>query len=495
MRSGVTRKGRILLEKLSLVGVCHQLIIHNHSTPRMPNPKLKSAVSGMSFPALPAARAGQALAMQFQLDRSQWLPADALLENQLAQLRNVLVHASSTVPYYRELFSEHGVSVPKALDADFLRRLPISRRAMVREAGERLRSESVPKDHGKVRATTTSGATGTPVKVWGTDLTSFLWRAFTLRDHLWHERDLSAKLGAIRWAKKGFAAAPDGMRWDGWGDAVDLIYESGSSCMLNVVTPVAQQVDWLLREQPKYLVSFPSNLAALAAHCLDRGIRFPGLTEVRTVGEMLSAEQRALFCQAWDCKVVDMYTCEEAGYLALQCPLHEHYHVQSENVIVEIVGEDGTPCSPGQAGRVLVTTLHNFASPLIRYELGDFAEPGEPCPCGRGLQVLMRLRGRTRNRLRMPDGRSEFPHLGEHGQIAGATGVKVRQFQFIQRSPEEIEVKLVTERAFSAEESDRVRRLVQRNLGHPFRIKITHCDEIPKGPGGKLEEFVSEVGS
>jgi phenylacetate-CoA ligase len=156
--------------------------------------------------------------------------------------------------------------------------------------------------------------------------------------------------------------------------------------------------------------------------------------------------------------------------------------VQAENVLLEIVD-----------GQVLISTLHNFASPLLRYELGDLAEWGEPCACGRGLPVLKKVHGRKRNRLRLPDGRSEFPYLGEHGQIHAASGVTVRQFQFVQKSVEEVEVKLVTDRAFSAEEADRVRRLVQANLGHPFRITLTRCEEIPKGPGGKLEEFVSLV--
>ena len=39
---------------------------------------------------------------------------------------------------------------------------------------------------------------------------------------------------------------------------------------------------------------------------------------------------------------------------------------------------------------MVITDLHNFATPLIRYELGDYAEVGTPCPTGRGLPVLNR---------------------------------------------------------------------------------------------------------
>lgn len=442
----------------------------------------RSSVTGVRFPALPGGRGTLAAAVQFQLERSQWLPPEALRELQLMQLRSVLQHAAATVPFYKDYPTD------AVLEA-----LPILARDKVREGEEALRSGALPADHGRQHRIATSGATGTPVRLWGTDLTGFLWRAFTLREHLWQARDFKAKLGAIRWAAKDFAPAPAGRRWPGWGDAVEQLYETGPACMLNVATPLERQIEWLLAERPRYLLSFPSNLAALAEHCLERGIALPGLEEARTIGETLTSRQRARIREAWGCRVTDLYSCEEAGYLALQCPQGEHYHVQAENVILEIVDEAGAPCRVGAPGRVLVTTLHNFATPLVRYELGDMAELGPPCACGRGLPVLAKIHGRRRNRLRLPDGRSEFPYLGEHGQIAAATGVKVRQFQFVQKSTAEVEVKLVTDRDFTPQEAERVRALVQRNLGHPFRIVLTRCEEIPKGPRGKLEEFVSEV--
>ena len=42
--------------------------------------------------------------------------------------------------------------------------------------------------------------------------------------------------------------------------------------------------------------------------------------------------------------------------------------------------------------------------PLLRYEIGDYAEVGPTCDCGRTLPVLTRILGRDRNRLVMPNG-------------------------------------------------------------------------------------------
>jgi len=453
----------------------------------------RSALSGMTFPALPDAPASTALALQFQLERSQWLSPDALLQLQMKQLHGVLKHAATTVPYYRDLFAAHGLTVPDSADYAFLQRVPPSRRAALRNAGTALQSQNIPAEHGPVHPVVTSGSTGEPVRLLGNVLTRLCWHAFALRDHLWQARDFSHRLGIIRWAPKDKYAAPDGMHWATWGSIVGSTFDSGPSFALNVATPLREQIEWLLRMRPDILLSYPSNLDCLARHCLDRGIDALRFTEVRTIGETISTDQRALYARAWSCKVVDVYTCEETGYLALQCAEKGSYHVQSENVLLEIVDDNDQPCPPGVVGRVLITALHNFATPLLRYELGDYAAFGEACACGRGLPVITRIHGRKRNRIVYPDGRAEFPYLGEHGQIHALTGVRISAFQIVQRSVEDIEIRLVGERQFTADETAKVVQKFQRNFGHPFRISITFWDEIPKGSRGKFEEFVSEV--
>ena len=454
----------------------------------------RSVVPGIGFPALPDAQASTMLALQYQLEASQWMPAATILGRQLEQLRKVFEHARRTVPYYATLFAGYDSGGPEGITLDFLRTLPISTRAMVQKADAQMRSRAVPPAHGRTFRLTTSGSTGQPVKLLQTDATKLIWLALTLRDHAWHQRDFSRRLCAIKWAARSSCGPPEGHREEGWGAAVDVLYDSAPAAMLNVTAAMPEQVAWLLREKPGYLISYPSNLAALAAYCIEQKTTLPGLTEVRTIGETLTSAQRALFRSAWDVKTVDLYSCEEAGYLALQCPKHDHYHVQSENVLLEIVDEEGNPCAPGESGRVLVSSLHNFATPLLRYELGDHAVFGEACPCGRHLPVITKVLGRTRNRLILPDGRSEFPYLGEHGQTQRLTGVHVQAFQFVQHSVQEVEVKYVTDRVFTPEETDKVIRMVQDNLGYPFRIRITHCDSISAGARGKYEEFVSLVG-
>lgn len=260
--------------------------------------------------------------------------------------------------------------------------------------------------------------------------------------------------------------------------------------MLDISTPVDKQVEWLARQQAAYLITYPSNLEALLLWCRERQIRLPTLSRAQTLSEVLHPRVRALCREVWGFGVDDMYSCQETGYIALQCPDHEHYHVQSENLMVEILDAEGQPCAPGKMGRVVLSDLHNFAMPLIRYDIGNFAEFGGPCGCGRGLPVLRNIMGRVRGMLTLADGsriRPDFggPHFREVADI--------RQYQVIQKSLERLEVKLVAPHGLSAGEERALRQMILAQLGHPFEIEFSFHDDIPRSAGGKFEDFRSEI--
>lgn len=452
-----------------------------------------SQMPGITFPAIPDQVSGLQLAIQYQLEHSQWWPVAQIKTVQRTQLLALLRFASQNIPFYQRLFGSSEKNIPEPLTTDFIDSLPILTRGIVQQEKNQMFSKVSIKSHGEISYSVSSGSTGTPVTFARTQLTQTLWRSFALREHLWNKRDFSGKLGAIRWFAKGVAEPPHGASNRSWGHIVSPVFESGISVSLNVTAPLESQKAWLDEQKLDYLISFPSNLMALTRYIIDKDLCFPSIRELRTIGELLTDEMRVLLETSWGCKVTDIYSCEEAGYIAIQCPEAHSYHVQSENILLEIVDDDGEPCPIGVPGRVLVTTLHNYASPLIRYELGDIAEYGEPCSCGRGLPVIKKILGRKRNRLTLPSGESRFPYLGEHGGIAKLTGVKVKQFQCVQIDRKTIEIRLSTAREFSKAEELRVSELVQKNLGYPFNVRFKFFDEIPKSSRGKFEEFISLV--
>ena len=114
-----------------------------------------------------------------------------------------------------------------------------------------------------------------------------------------------------------------------------------------------------------------------------------GLSQVSTLSEIVEPALRGDCARVWGAIVCDVYSCEELGMVAIQCQDHPHYHVQSESVFVEVLNERGEACAPGETGRVVATDLHNFAMPLIRYEIWTMprsarhAPAAGACPCCR----------------------------------------------------------------------------------------------------------------
>jgi phenylacetate-CoA ligase len=341
--------------------------------------------------------------------------------------------------------------------------------------------------------TETSGSTGEPVKVRGTDLDLLLWEAMTLREHAWHRREFSGKLAVIRATAGSEGAPPHGTALEDWGPPVSTVFRTGPCAMLSLATDISVQAAWLGRHAPDYLVTYPSNLAALIARLARAGERPPGLRSVKTIGETVTPALRAACRDSWNVPIFDSYSSQELGYVASQCGESELYHVMAESALVEVIGAGGRPCAPGETGRLVITRLHDFATPLIRYDLGDYAEAGGPCPCGRGLPTLARILGRSRNLVTLPTGERHWPLVGfaRYRELA-----PVRQYQLVQHAADAIEVRLVVERALTAAEEGSLAGVIREALGYPFRLAFVYYEnEIPRGPGGKFEEFISQVGA
>jgi phenylacetate-CoA ligase len=215
----------------------------------------------------------------------------------------------------------------------------------------------------------------------------------------------------------------------------------------------------------------------------------PFLRAIRPMGEVVSGEQRGLYDAAWHAPVIDGYSAVETGIIALQCPQHPHMHVQAEAVLLELLREDGSACAPGEIGKIVVTRLHNYAQPMLRYEIGDYAECGGACPCGRTLPVLARIIGKSIDRFVLPSGERRFKSSGFNRLRHPA----IVQMKLVQTSRSRIELRLVLRRPLTAEEEEDLRATFLRSLDYPFEIAIVPVDEIPRDPSGKFRTIQSEV--
>jgi phenylacetate-CoA ligase len=459
-----------------------QISVINKIESRM-NPIPKSNINKIVWPAITSPQGAAQLALMYQLEQSEWWTPDEIKQQQFRQLDVLLHHAFNTTNFYHERLKQIGFDENTKVTPDIFSQIPLLQREDIQSSLPDMCSRQMPKTHGKVTVVKTSGSTGKPVKIYKTSVAQAFWQAFTLRDSLWHKRDFSKKHGVIRAGIKSQSKS-------GWGHASDLLFVTGSLAALNIKENIHTQIKWMQENDPYYLLSYPSNLREMARICIDSVIKFPGLSEIRTLGESVPDEVRDICRQAWGVAIKDMYSSNEIGYMALQCPEHEHYHIMSEGVLLEVLNDDNQACKPGEIGKIVVTDLHNFATPIVRYEILDYAEVGEPCACGRGLPVLKRIMGRRMNMLKMPDGTGKWPVFRD-SEWFGIS--QIRQFRIIQKEIDLLLIKLAVNENFDTSYENKIIDIIHKGLGYPFHIKFEYVSEIEKKKNLKFDFFVSEL--
>ncbi|MCD4698965.1 MAG: phenylacetate--CoA ligase family protein, partial [Phycisphaerae bacterium] len=251
-------------------------------------------------------------------------------------------------------------------------------------------------------------------------------------------------------------------------------------------------VDRLQRFRPKCIFGYPSSIALMCQLAGQAGLKLTNLPVkvVFSTAEVLYDNQKQIISEAFGgVPVVNGYGSREGGFIAHECP-EGRMHITSENVIVEFV-KDGNPVGPGQSGEIVVTHLDNYAMPFIRYRTGDIGRPSdETCPCGRGLEVIEDLTGRSTDFIIAPDGR--WVHgLALIYVIRDIPGVG--QYQIIQMDMDSICVRIVLENGFPADGHERIRDGITDRLGAEVRVDVEEVSEIAQDPSGKFRYVISQV--
>lgn len=431
----------------------------------------------ITFPPMVQPQQAPLMAMLFQLHTTQWMSPDNLRRQQLRQANVLLNHAARQSRFWAGRLG----GITRWED------VPLLSRADIQRAGEGLFCRSYPKSHGQTYTLSTSGSTGQPVVVRGTDVTRFFFSALAIREHLWHKTDFKGSYAVSRMFN---TPVKEGHVSSSWGPPVNELYKTGPCAMINITDDIEKQAKRIVQFNPSYLLTYPSTLKGLLEYFNQHNVRPSALRGIRTIGELLQPETRRICSSVLGLKVIDAYSSQEVGYIALQCPDTDNYHVQGENLLVEVIDENGRPCQPGQTGRVVITALHNFATPIIRYVIGDYAVVAERCSCGRGLPALKRIMGRQRNLLTSPDGSKKyfpkvgFKRFGEAGDI--------KQYQVIQQTLGELDVRLVVGAPLLADQEKTLRGIILEALGYEYKLNFIYIDKM-ETKAGKFEEVKSNL--
>ena len=447
--------------------------------------QMRSNVAGISWPVITRDALAGFAALLGVIDRTQWMKRRDIVTRQYAQLGALATHLAAHSNQFQGRLERAGLKPADLASEEGLRRLPLLRRRDLQIPPEELFCRSIPKSHMPLGESRTSGSTGEPVAIRHTSISQLVWRALNVRSQIVQGTDFTKRCSTIRPQINEYEIKKDR------GAPLNQLFETGPVQFIPMTTDIKQQVAWLAEFQPDNLIVYPTNLDGICRHARQHKTRIEGLSRIFTIGETLSPRLREEAQEVLGATVLDKYSSQEAGLIATECPTSGLYHIQSEGLIVEVVKEDGSPCRTGDVGRVVITDLHNFATPLVRYAIGDFAEVGGACTCGRGLPTLKKILGRERNLVLKPDGTRNWPLVGFH-QFRDIA--PIQQYQFVQHSLERIEVKLVSEKPLTAGQETKLSSVMRKALGFDFKLDFTYFDdEIPRSRGGKFEEFLCLV--
>jgi phenylacetate-CoA ligase len=376
-----------------------------------------------------------------RLERTQWCSLDELHDLQERELAKLLDHAFQHVPHYQDRYAKAGIGARDVRRLDDLQKLPLLSRDEATRCFEARKSTGGPRP---AIDKATSGTTGVPL-CFAYDTGSEYWRnAVKLRGYGWAgyqpgDRSLhfwgSPTVTRPPLAKRAKTQVDRLVRREHYVDCTDRSEER-----------LAQLVRQIRELKPSVLVCYAQAGAALARYVNETNARAWGDIAVIAAAERLFPADRASLSQAFGPNVFETYGNREVMLIASECEAHAGLHQSMENLIVELVVRDGErerPARPGELGEVVITDLHNYGAPFIRYVTGDLAVAHEPgrCACGRWLGKLERVEGRTTDTLRDGEGRAISGLF--FNVLFASLAHKVREFQVVQRRDRAIDLRIV----------------------------------------------------
>ena len=426
---------------------------------------------------------GRRLASWRRLRRLQWDPPAAVDARRRAALAAIVQHAVATTPFYAERFAAAGLDPRAVRDIADLAPLPVLAKDDLRARGADLFSRAVPRED--LVSAKTGGSTGVALQIW-CDRAGIDGRAgAALLADTWSGWRIGQPVAAV-WGNPPVPRTAR-QRLRAWARERILFLDT---MRIDAAAIDAFAAGWR-RLRPGLLFGHAHSLFILAEALEGRGLT-PSPRGIVATSMMLLKPEREVIERVCGVPVTNRYGCEELGLIACECERHGGMHLSAETVWVETLRADGSPCAPGEDGRLVITDLVNRGQPLIRYEVGDRgALAPDPCPCGRGWPLLAALTGRTADFLLALDG----------SRVAGISLIEntltrlpgIRQLQLVQEERGVLVANLVPATGWSEITARALTATLRDALGAGLRVEIRLAERIAQEPSGKYRFSICRV--
>ncbi|KZZ11430.1 polysaccharide biosynthesis protein, partial [Oleiphilus sp. HI0078] len=347
---------------------------------------------------------------------------------QLDKLRALLVHTYENCAFYQSQWDQIGFDPAAVESVKDLEVLPVLDKDVIRDNYEGFVAAT---HKGKNIKKATGGSSGVPFR-FELDQESnerrqgVMWRGYG---------NLGAGLGVKSLYLWGANIAPVGAK----SALKDKLYHAFyNRKILNSFEMTAYNLGTYVEQINAYkaeaIVSYVNPLVTLADYIIENDITIKSPKSILTGAEPLYEFQREKIERAFRAPVYNTYGCREFMLIGSECKEKNGLHTNIDHLVVELLGDQNKVISEaGVSGDVVVTDLHNYGFPLIRYRNGDRAtiSSATTCQCGSPFPLLQSIDGRKLDVIKTPDGRTIpgefFPHL-----LKDFTSIK--QFQVVQNT-------------------------------------------------------------
>ncbi len=418
-----------------------------------------------------------------ELEKNQWKTGAELQLSANKKLTLICQHAFDTSPFYRARFQEAGIDPGQVKSPADLASLPLLTKLDVRENLSDILSTNYCKD--ELVPAKTGGSTGVALSIFCDAAGVEKRNAAALRSDQWSGWRMGQPLAAIWGNPPQAVTLKNKLR----GFLKDRIM------YLDTMRIDDQAIDDFLAEwktvKPGLLYGHAHSIFILAEALQERGLSL-NPTGIVATSMMLLAKERVVIEEVCGIKVTNRYGCEEVSLIGCECEEHKGMHLNLDHNIVEFLRDDGTPCAPGEDGRIVVTELINYGMPMIRYEVGDRGVPSDrTCACGRGLPLMESITGRVADFLVAADGSKVAGISIIENSLTRFPGIK--QLQIVQKIPLLLTVNLVPDTGYGQDVEDELLNGLRDMLGAEMQFEINHVEKIAQEKSGKYRFTICKL--
>jgi len=424
-----------------------------------------------------------------RLMKDQWKPYEEQKKEQERQLRNMLNFCYEYVPYYHNLFNNVNIIPDDIKTIEDLEKMPILTKETIKKNWEEFKPINLNKIGYYNRST--GGSTGTPFKYRITKYERFLdgatiykgWghAGYELGDKMVFLGGTSIGVGTMQTPfKKLEKKIHETVRNIKMLSSFDMSEED-----------MRQYVKIINSFRPLYLYGYASALHFFSKWIEEQDISIHQPNGIFTTAEKLFPHMRTGMIDVFGCDVYDTYGLNDGGVHAFECSEHSGLHIATERSIMEVVDENGGQLENGE-GRILATSLYNYAMPFIRYDTGDLGYiTDDVCGCGRESKLLKEVVGRQQEMLETPEGKYIHGEFFTHifWEIDG-----VKEFQVAQDRLDTIVIKIVPEADFDEKQLDTIREIV-RERSEGWNVEFKFVDAIERTGAGKYKFIINNIGA